>query len=354
MLFNWRTLRNGNCGLTGFVFRNGTYALAILMSNYLVQYPLLAESLSRALADNLVAVIPALLLISATAAAFGFWTVRRLRFQNARAQLLAHNLQHMRDENRRRLSFLNTISHDLRTPLNGITLQTHVMESAIESSDNKVVRNAVSSIRSSSGLAGKILDALLQYARIDLDSNVIASIELNSFLRQAAAPFRAAAEGKRLAFAISIPDDLAIATDRDKLHNIIINLLDNAVKFTARGTIELRARPASMNSKNPGLPIPESAEPPVPAILIEIADTGEGISPEDRERLFHEFFQAHNPARNARLGLGLGLVVAQQLAHQLGGYIECDSTPRDGSTFRLTLPLAVPLSVVMEEPSPIK
>jgi hypothetical protein len=74
-------------------------------------------------------------------------------------------------------------------------------------------------------------------------------------------------------------------------------------------------------------------------VTIEVADTGEGMRPEHRAKLFNEFFQVNNPSRDARLGLGLGLVVARRLAEQLGGKLTCESALHHGSIFRAHLPL---------------
>jgi signal transduction histidine kinase len=250
-----------------------------------------------------------------------------VNIQAARTRLLANDLERMQDESCRRLHFLNAISHDLRTPLNGMTLQTHVIEQAVQTRDESMVQQAIHHIRSSSALAAEILDSLLQYARTEVHQNHITRVPMKELIQQAAESFRGAAEEKLLAFTVAVPDDLRIETDRDKLQRIVANLLDNAVKFTDRGSIILRVsldgadRRARRGS-----------------VIIEVADTGEGMRPEDREKLFNEFFQVNNPSRDARLGLGLGLVVARRLAEQLGGKLTCESELHRGSVFRAELP----------------
>jgi signal transduction histidine kinase len=293
---------------------------------------------------DLLILLPAIALISFVAAGFGLWAFRRIRDQHARAELLAEDLFRIREETRRRLNFLNAISHDLRTPLNGITLQTHIIDRAIDAQDADTLRLAVGGIRASSGLAAEILDALLQYARVDVDPVVTSSVRLKELMQQTAEPFRAAAEDKTLAFSLFVDDGVTLDTDRDKLQRILANLLDNAVKFTPHGSITVRARRAGPGDAPPPAPHhtdgtrPPAPRPAPPGAVIEVADTGDGIAPEHRDKVFREFFQAHNPSRDARLGLGLGLVVAERLAHQLGGRLECQSELRKGSTFRLTLP----------------
>jgi signal transduction histidine kinase len=251
---------------------------------------------------------------------------RRFRRQHRRADELARNLSRVNASVRRRLNFLNAISHDLRTPLNGITLQTHIIEQALARGDHAVLQKSAGDIRDAAALAAEILDALLQYAQTDIEQNAVASFSLRDLLTQVADPFRAAAEEKNLAFTLSISEDTRLVTDRDKLQRILANLLDNAVKFTHLGSITLRVLPAD----DPAF------------INIEVADTGPGIPPDHLAHLFQEFYQVNNPSRDARLGLGLGLVVARRLALQLGGALHATSEPPRGSAFTLRLPRVAP------------
>ena len=250
---------------------------------------------------------------------------RRSRQQHQRADRLARDLSRINANVQRRLNFLNAISHDLRTPLNGIALQTHIIEKALTLNDQNLLRKCASDIRTSAVLAAEILDALLQYAQTDMEQNALAEVPLRDLLAQVADTFRAAAEEKRLVFTLDVPEGLMLRTDRHKLQRIIANLFDNAVKFTQRGSIALHARAGEDD-----------------AIAIEIVDTGPGITTDHLEHVFHEFFQANNPSRDARLGLGLGLVVARRLAAQLGGTLEAASEVGRGSTFRVILPRSAP------------
>jgi signal transduction histidine kinase len=273
---------------------------------------------------SLLFLIPLTATVCAIAAILTFTAIRRSRVHHARAEQLAGNLTQIREENQRRLMFLNAISHDLRTPLNGIALQTHVIERAIDSKDPAVLSAAVAEIRNASTLAAEILDALLQYAHTDIDQVIVSEVEVKALLMQTADPFRAAAEEKGLVFTLSIPSEMTIETDGGKLQRLFANLLDNAVKFTPHGSVAIRGNLEDMGGKK--------------SLLIEVQDTGVGIPAGDQHRLFKEFYQANNPSRDARLGLGLGLVIAKRLAQQLGGTLECVSSAGQGSTFRLRLP----------------
>jgi signal transduction histidine kinase len=277
---------------------------------------------------DLLVVIPVFLLLVVGFVALAMWARHLVQIQADRAFHLSRDLDRSREESRRRLHFLNAISHDLRTPLNGMTLQTHVIEQALQSHDEEAIAQAVQHIRASSATAAEILDSLLQYARTEVQQNHPSRIWLKELLQQTADPFRAAAEEKLLLFSISVRDDIVLETDRDKLQRILANILDNAVKFTARGTITLRATLAP------------DGFPTARMLAIEIVDTGEGLLPEHQENLFNEFFQANNPSRDSRLGLGLGLVLARRLTEQLGGTLSCRSERHKGSTFCIRLPLS--------------
>jgi len=302
---------------------------------------------------NFLILLPLTVLICLAATVLTFSALRKLRVQHARAEELAGNLHRIREENRRRLLFLNAISHDLRTPLNGIALQTHVIESAMASKDPGRLSAAVEEIRNSSALAADILDALLQYAHTDIDPTVIAPVNLKTLLAQTADPFRAAAEEKSLTFSLSMPADITIPTDSGKLQRLFANLLDNAIKFTAQGAISVRGSvvedaervcPGSAGAAATDAAGADGHRRKCPApnksVVLQIQDTGCGIPAEEQHRLFNEFYQANNPSRDARLGLGLGLVIARRLAQQLGGNLTCDSAPGRGTTFFVKLPLA--------------
>jgi signal transduction histidine kinase len=112
--------------------------------------------------------------------------------------------------------------------------------------------------------------------------------------------------------------------DEEKLRQIVVNLLGNAAKFTAEGSITLRAHAADGQ------------------VEIAVADTGIGIAPDKLELVFEEFEQADASSTRVHGGTGLGLTIARRLARLLGGDIDAESSPGAGSTFTLTLPVRYP------------
>jgi signal transduction histidine kinase len=113
-----------------------------------------------------------------------------------------------------------------------------------------------------------------------------------------------------------------IYADQDKLRQVILNLLSNAAKFTDQGRILLAAAPADEES-----------------VTISVSDTGIGIQAEELPRVFSEFQQADSSTTRKYGGTGLGLTISRDLAHLLGGVLTAESTPGEGSTFTLTIPL---------------
>ncbi len=131
---------------------------------------------------------------------------------------------------------------------------------------------------------------------------------------------RPIAAERKLALRFQCPDDLHVATDRQKLHRVVSNLVSNALKFTSAGSVRMEVAHGGQ------------------AVEIHVIDTGVGISLADRERLFEEFFQVHNHERDRRKGFGLGLAIARRRARQLGGDIGVESAPGQGSRFTVALP----------------
>jgi signal transduction histidine kinase len=129
------------------------------------------------------------------------------------------------------------------------------------------------------------------------------------------------ARQKGIAFNTTVPEGLRVLTDPDKARQILVNLVGNAIKFTDVGQVSLTVQ-ASDSS-----------------MTVRIADTGIGIRADDLSRLFQPFTQLDSGLTRRHGGTGLGLFISQRLAGLLGGVIEVESKPGEGSTFTLSLPL---------------
>src|SRR5262249_49891788 len=133
------------------------------------------------------------------------------------------------------------LSHDLRTPLNGLVLQAHVARLSVESNDADTLRTAVHEIEISARAAAELLNSLLQCARLDWaeDPNQLSSFNLDQILGTVVAGFQSDATRKGIDVAVECPMNLRITSDRTKLERVLANLVGNAVKFTEKGSVRV-------------------------------------------------------------------------------------------------------------------
>lgn len=236
---------------------------------------------------------------------------------------LQEDLDKSRDESNRKTFFLNAISHDLRTPLNGLLLQANLAELGAASNDAGMLQGAIKEIKASARASANLLDDLLEYARLDwsADNNAVVTVPLAECIGGILQQHQVMAAEKDVTLKSVVATDLVFDTDRLKLERILSNLFANAVKFTDVGSVRVEASRSRRG------------------LEIHVIDTGIGVAPEDRKHLFNEFFQARNIERDRQKGFGLGLAIAQRLANQLGGEITVDSTLGKGSRFTVVLPV---------------
>jgi PAS domain S-box-containing protein len=221
--------------------------------------------------------------------------------------------------------FLAIVSHELRSPLNGIKSWTHVLENQLRDADPSV-RRALAGIMIGVEHQVRLIDDLLDVTRA-LSGNlglVKETMPLLPVLADAVESLRALAAEKGLQIVTEYDiADRDIHGDPDRVHQIFVNLVANAVKFTpAGGTIWVSAAADGGTAR------------------IEVRDNGVGVPPEFLPYLFDPFRQADQGSSSRRQGLGLGLALVQRLAELHGGHVTCASEGRDrGATFRVYLPL---------------
>jgi len=220
--------------------------------------------------------------------------------------------------------FLATMSHELRTPLNALEGYSSLLEEEIYGPVNDAQRGALARMRRARVHLMELIDQVLDVARVEAGTKRVQPepVRLPPLVRDVADALRGAADARGLTLAVEAADDVPVVrTDPGMVRQILVNLIGNAVKFTARGgTITVRLSAAD------------------DAVSLEVADTGEGIPPELHERVFEPFFQADSSTTRREGGVGLGLALSREFARLLGGDLTLRSAPGQGTTFTLRLP----------------
>lgn len=229
-------------------------------------------------------------------------------------------------ESRNRL--MRGFGHDVKNPLGAADGYLQLMEEGVVGDLSEKQEESVASARRSIGAAIDLIDQLLELARAEATEIELQTepVDLRDLVRDAAGEYRARAESQGLSLSTEIDDDVpVIDSDASRIHQIIGNLLTNAVKYTEHGSVTVRVEPR------------EGAGAPGPGrwVAIDVADTGPGIPEEQQRRLFREFSRLGEFGKE---GAGIGLAISRRLAHALGGELTVESTVGEGSTFTLWLP----------------
>jgi signal transduction histidine kinase len=233
-------------------------------------------------------------------------------------------LEQAQAANEAKASFLATMSHELRTPITALTGYGELLADAeILGSLTEQQADVVERMRSVTHHLSVMIEEVLAFASLEAGREVVRMREsaAGEILRAVCAVAEPLARQKSLELRTSIPPEpVVIFTDDDKVRQVLVNLLGNAVKFTDRGSVMLSLR----------------EEPEF--VVFEVTDTGIGIAEADMPRLFHPFTQLDSGLTRRHGGTGLGLYISQRLAALLGGRIDIRSKPGQGSTFMLRLP----------------
>ena len=231
--------------------------------------------------------------------------------------------------------FLATMSHEIRTPMNGVLGSLDLLRhSRLDEHQRNLVRTAASSGTSLMDILNDVLDhSKIEAGKLNL---ALAPMSLHGTAASVIALFRANAEGKGLTLTLDLDPEVEdwVIGDAQRLKQVLLNLIGNSVKFTERGSISLMLRP-------------RAAPDGFCRVAFEVHDTGVGVPSEAIEKLFQPFHQA---AGRRTTGTGLGLAISQRIVEAMGGQIEVQSRPGQGSRFHFLLLLERDPSAVHDVP----
>ena len=226
--------------------------------------------------------------------------------------------------NRAKSDFLAVMSHELRTPLNAIGGYADLIEIGVHGPISEDQREALRRIKRSERHLLGVINGILNYARVESGTvpYEIRTVSLRELVKTATTLVEPQLQERELSLAVSRCDAMTtVRADPDKANQILLNLLSNAMKFTAAG-----GRITVKCGTSKGI------------AWIAVSDTGEGIPADKLERIFEPFIQVDSRLTRTQEGVGLGLAISRDLARGMGGDLRAESVVRTGSTFTLTLP----------------
>jgi two-component system phosphate regulon sensor histidine kinase PhoR len=237
--------------------------------------------------------------------------------------LVLHDITELRRLEKVRAEFVANVSHELRTPLTAIKgyLETVLDETRLESVTH---RRFLEIANSHAERMGRLIDDLLNLSDIETGKVVLdpTSISLEAFVRDVSAMFEKDAAKKNVKLVNRVPPDLGVQADRDRLSQILVNLVDNAVKYTPQGgTVSFLAVKTDTHQ-----------------VRITVKDTGQGIPPNDLPRITERFYRVEKARSRVEGGTGLGLAIVKHLVQLHGGALHIESEYGKGTTIEFLLP----------------
>jgi len=259
----------------------------------------------------------------------------QMRVQSATAELATQNellrrqAIELEQASRLKSQFLANMSHEFRTPLNAILGYTHMLLQGVAGEVLPNVKRQLTRIDSNGRHLLTIINEILDITRIEAGKMPmqITEFNLNELVPEVMAELDPVISRSKLSVTPRLSEgDHVVQSDRQKVKQIVVNLLSNALKFTHQGCIEVAV----------------VLNPPERTVAISVTDTGIGIAREHHERIFEDFRQVDDSPSRQYGGTGLGLAICRRLAHALGGRIALRSEIGEGSTFTLTIPMEAP------------
>jgi PAS domain S-box-containing protein len=231
------------------------------------------------------------------------------------------------EANRAKSAFLAVMSHELRTPLNAIAGYVELIELGIHGPVTDAQHSALDRIKRSQRHLLRLINDVLNLARIEAGhvAYAIEDVALNEVIASVLPMIEPQLTAKNVRFLVEAPPSIVARADRDKTQQILINLLNNAVKFTQAGGKVCVSATVALDAEH---------------VLLRVEDTGIGIPENMLDLVFEAFVQVDVTHTRAAEGTGLGLSISRDLARGMKGELSAESTVGEGSAFTLTLPRA--------------
>lgn len=237
--------------------------------------------------------------------------------------------ERLQELDRLKSRFVSMVSHELRTPLSAILGFAEMLQTGVYGTVSEKQHNALNRIIANDQRLLGLVNDLLDQARIEAGqlSLLIEPFAVKTMISDMESTMRVLAEAKKLYLKAHIDPELpaTLMGDRERLHQILVNLINNALKFTTQGGIDVRFYCAGDVHW-----------------AIDVADTGPGIPEEAQDYIFDPFLQVDSSSTREHKGFGLGLAIVRQLATLMGGTVTITSKVGSGSTFTVRLPLVLP------------
>ncbi|TVT27116.1 HAMP domain-containing histidine kinase [Salinicoccus cyprini] len=231
---------------------------------------------------------------------------------------LSKDLKRLKNE---RNEFLSNVSHELRTPLTYLKGYTDIINRDTTSEEDRTRYTQIIQ-EETEHLAG-LIKTLFELAKIDQNEFAIKKekVEFDALIQKIVERIYPAIEERSIEFSYFCPSNVVITIDSERIQQVLLNILDNAIKYTPRGN---HVRLEVVQNKND--------------VLTVISDTGEGISEEDMPYIFERLYRAEKSRSRSKGGSGLGLTIAKEIVELHNGKMEVESEPGEGTVFNISLP----------------
>ncbi|HEU4478447.1 MAG TPA: ATP-binding protein [Pyrinomonadaceae bacterium] len=246
---------------------------------------------------------------------------------NRMSEQLGQLYQQLETANRHKSDFLASMSHEFRTPLNAIIGYGRLIRRETEGQIAPLQKENLEDLLNNAERLLNLIDSLLDFAKIEAGKMEVRleAVRVDEVIRGAASTIESMLNPRSVRLISEISTNIPpLNTDREKLRQIILNLLGNAAKFTEQGEIRISASPQNGTLK------------------LVVSDTGIGIEKKDLDQIFEKFHQGDLSTIRKYRGTGLGLAIVKKFVNVLGGEVSVQSEVGEGSTFTVTVPFAAP------------